>query len=68
MYQIIPFQYVVKRLNPEQVQEECLFQINYRADINTTHVIRYKGFLYDITRVDDFEGYKADLTLYCIRR
>ena len=30
--------------NAEQVQEECLFQINYR--------------------VDDYEGYKADLTLY----
>ena len=68
VYQIIPFQYVVNRLNPEQVQEECLFQINYRADIDTTHGIRYKGILYDITRVDVFEGYKGDLTLYCKRQ
>ncbi len=35
---------------------------------NTTHVIKYKGILYDITRVDIFEGYKADLILYCSRR
>ncbi len=26
------------------------------------------GVLYDITRVDTFEGYKEDLTLYCSRR
>ena len=50
--------------NAEQVQEECLFQINYRADLSTRHVICFKGVLYDITRVDDYEGYKADLTLY----
>ncbi len=49
-------------------KEEVLFQINYRPDIDTTHVIRYKGILYDITRVDVFEGYKTDLTLYCSRR
>jgi SPP1 family predicted phage head-tail adaptor len=35
--------------NAEQVHEECLFQINYRADLPTRHVIRYKGALYDIT-------------------
>ncbi len=49
-------------------KEEVLFQVNYRADITNTHVIRYKGILYDITRVDVFEGYKGDLTLYCKRR
>lgn len=27
-----------------------------------------KGVLYDITRVDTFEGYKEELTLYCSRR
>lgn len=45
-----------------------LFTINYRTDITTAHVVRYKGVLYDITRVDTFEGYKEDLTLYCSRR
>ena len=54
--------------NAEQVKEEVLFQVNYRADITTTHVIRYNGVLWDITRVDTFEGYKADLKLYCRRR
>ena len=48
-----------------QTPEEVLFQIGYRPGIATAHVIRYKGDLYDITRVDVFEGYKGDLTLYC---
>lgn len=51
-----------------QVEEKVLFQVNYRPDITTTHVIRYKGNLYEITRVDVFEGYKSDLTLYCKRK
>ena len=49
-------------------KEEVLFAINYRTDITTAHVVRYKGVLYDITRVGTFEGYKEDLTLYCARR
>lgn len=49
-------------------KEEVLFTINHRTDITTAHVVRYKGVLYDITRVDTFEGYKEDLTLYCSRR
>lgn len=32
------------------------------------HVIRYNGVLYDITRIDNFEGRKEDLKLYCARR
>lgn len=51
-----------------QTPKEVLFQISYRPDITTQHVIRYKGVLYDITRVDVFEGYKGDLTLYCKRQ
>lgn len=54
--------------NAEQVQEEALFQINWRAGLSTAHVIRFKGVLWDITRVDTFEGYKGDLTLYCKRK
>ena len=49
-------------------KEEVLFQVNYRPDISTTHVIRYKGALYYITRVDTFEGYKTDIVLYCKSR
>lgn len=49
-------------------KEEVLFQVNYRIDLTTAHVIRYRGVLYDITRIDTFEGYRQDLTLYCSRR
>ena len=49
-------------------KEEVLFTVNYNPEITNTHVIRYKGVLYDITRVDTFEGYKEDITLYCKRR
>lgn len=45
-----------------------LFQINYRTDLTTANVVRYNGTLYNITRIDTFEGYKEDLTLYCIAR
>lgn len=46
-------------------KEEVLFQVNYRTDLTTANVIRYNGRLYNITRIDIFEGYKQDLTLYC---
>lgn len=45
-----------------------LFTINYRTDLTTACVVRYRGVLYDITCIDTFEGYKEDLTLYCSRR
>lgn len=51
-----------------QVQEEVLFQINYRTDITTAHVIKYNGIQYEIARIDTFEGYKSDLTIYCKRK
>ena len=46
-----------------QATEEVMFIINYRTDITTENVI-----LYNIVRVDVFEGYKSDLTLYCKRQ
>ncbi|MDY5559526.1 MAG: phage head closure protein [Candidatus Heritagella sp.] len=49
-------------------KEEVLFTVNYRTDITTACVVRYRGVLYDITRIDTFEGYKEDLSLYCSRR
>jgi SPP1 family predicted phage head-tail adaptor len=51
-----------------QAVEDVLFVVNYRDDITTRHVIRFRGVEYDITRVDTFEGYKQDLTLYAKRR
>ena len=53
---------------PARTQKEVLFQINYRTDLTTVNVVRYNGTLYNITRIDTFEGYKEDLTLYCIAR
>lgn len=49
-------------------KEEVLFQVNYRADLSTANVVRYNGMLYNITRIDIFEGYKEGLTLYCIAK
>ena len=54
--------------NAENVQEEIMFQINYRNDLTTRHVIRYRGELWDITRIDDYEGRKEDLKVYCKRK
>ena len=48
-----------------QTEETVMFRINYRDDITTENVINYRGTLYNITRVDGYEGYKHDLTLYC---
>lgn len=50
------------------VADEALLTINYRTDINTTHVIRYNGELYDITQADVFDRYKRDAALYCKTR
>ena len=51
-----------------QATEEVLFIIGYRTGITTAHIVRFRGVDYDITRVDTFEGYKQDLTLYAKRR
>ena len=48
-----------------QQTEEMLFTINWRNDINAADTfIEYKGVMYDITRIDTFEGYKEDLKIY----
>ena len=45
--------------------EEVLFVVNHRTDITTDMLIEYKGQYYEITRIDDFEGYVDDLNIYC---
>jgi len=48
-----------------QQKEEMLFTINWRNDINAADcAIEYRGVIYDITRIDTFEGYKEDLKIY----
>jgi SPP1 family predicted phage head-tail adaptor len=54
--------YAAKAVQPV---EEVLFVINWRPDVTTANVVRYRGVLYDITRVDCFEGYRGEVGLYC---
>lgn len=42
-----------------------LFTINYRDDVTTACFVEYKGVKYNVNRIDTFEGYKQDITLYC---
>lgn len=48
--------------------EEVLFTINYRNDLTTACFVEYGGVNYNVTRIDTFEGYKQDITLYCKRK
>ena len=42
---------------------------NHVAGHKTTeNIILFKGVQYNIVRVDVFEGYKSDLTIYCKRQ
>jgi SPP1 family predicted phage head-tail adaptor len=45
--------------------EEVLFQVNYRPDYDATMIVIFRDKVYDVTRVDAFEGYKDDVKLYC---
>jgi SPP1 family predicted phage head-tail adaptor len=47
------------------ITEQVMFVINYRSDLSTALLVRFNGVLYDIVRVDVFEGYRGDITLYC---
>ena len=46
-------------------EENVLFTVNYRTDIETDMIVEYAGEYYQITRIDDHEGYKTDIDLYC---
>lgn len=46
---------------------EVIFEIAWRKDIDTYCKIRYKGKDYNITRIDDYEGYKRNLRIYACR-
>lgn len=45
-----------------------LFTINYRDDVTTVCSVEYKGVKYNVSRIDTFEGYRQDITLYCKRK
>ena len=42
--------------------------INHRTGLTTACFVEYGGVRYDVTRIDTFEGYKQDITLYCKRQ
>lgn len=48
-------------------KSECIFEINWRKDINTSMRIKYRDELYEICQIDDFEGYKKDLKIYAYK-
>lgn len=47
-----------------QYKVEAIFKIGWRNDIDNSMTILFRGNEYNITRIDDFEGYKRDLTIY----
>lgn len=46
-------------------EESVIFTVNYRSGITTEMMIEYAGEYFQIERIDDHEGYKADLDIYC---
>ena len=49
---------------PDMMEEVAQFIINYRSDYSKIEAVLYKDKLYKVTRLDDFEGYKKDITVY----
>ena len=49
----------------QNTSEEAIFVINNRSDIliDSNTKILYNHKLYDITNIDDYEGYKTDIKL-----
>lgn len=46
-----------------EYKTDMIFTINFRKGISNDWVIRYDGNLYNINRIDLFEGYKEDITI-----
>ncbi len=49
----------------QQNTEEVMFAINWRVDVEPQMLVEYNGKYYEIVRVDNYEGYKRDIRLYC---
>ncbi len=45
--------------------EEVVFTVNHRTDVTTEMLVEYGGKFYDIKRIDNYEGYTDDISLYC---
>lgn len=48
-----------------QHEEDVLFVINFHAGVKAGMLVQFKGKRYEITRIDNFEGNKSDIKLYC---
>ena len=46
--------------------EEVVFTVNHRTDVTTEMLVEYGGKFYDIKRIDNYEGYTDDISLYGI--
>ncbi len=46
---------------------DAVFIINWRNDIDEAMKIKFRNELYNITRIDVFEGYKTDLKIYAYK-
>lgn len=55
-------------LHTINVKVEALFIINWRNDIDETMKIKFRDEVYNISRIDDFEGYKRDLRIYAYKK
>lgn len=52
------------RAMTNQYTEDAIFVLNWRSDLDPrTDVILYNHRIYDINRVDDYEGYKQDIQI-----
>lgn len=56
--------YAAAKLN---TKIECIFEINWRNDIDISMKIKYKNEMYDISQIDDFEGYKKTLKIFAYK-
>ncbi|MDL2318355.1 phage head closure protein [Eubacteriales bacterium OttesenSCG-928-A19] len=46
---------------------EVQFVINWRDDLEEGMFVKHAGIVYEITQVDDYQGYKGDLKLSCTK-
>lgn len=44
--------------------DDSVFVINWRKDLDLNMLIAYNGKHYNLIKIDGFEGYKDDITIY----
>ncbi|MBB6692324.1 phage head closure protein [Cohnella xylanilytica] len=46
---------------------DAIFHVNWRDDVDSSMMIRFRGEDYNISRIDDFEGYKRELKIHAYK-